>query len=92
MYLPNENVGKLNKENEQFSSQIAQQRAQFEAVLLQLRDEKAAFEEVQREKYVRNKQHLDGLLKEIQEMEEFNQQVVRDHVDAVATNELEERR
>lgn len=58
----------------------------------QLSDQKAAFEEQLRDEYLRLKERQDGLLGQIHETEVFNSQVVKDHVDALATQELEERR
>ena len=59
---------------------------------MQLRDEKAAFEEGKRDTYLKNTQQMASTLKEIHDLEVFNQQVVKDHVDCLATHELEERR
>lgn len=59
---------------------------------MKLRDEKAAFEEMQRERYIANQSKLDLMQSEIMDLENFNQQLVRDHVDTLATHELEERR
>lgn len=39
-----------------------------------------------------NKREIDDLTQQIHELEVFNQQVVRDHVDALSTHELNERR
>ena len=39
-----------------------------------------------------NKREIDDLTQQIHELEVFNQQVVRDHVDALSTHELDERR
>ena len=47
---------------------------------------------MQREKYLYNKQRLEAITKEIMDIENFNQQLVRDHVDVLSTHELEERR
>ncbi len=59
---------------------------------MQLRDQKAQFEETQRERYIQYKQRVEGLMDQIHETEVFNQQVIKDHVDALAAHELEERR
>ena len=59
---------------------------------MQLRDQKALFEEQQREKYVQYKARVDQLMSQIQETEVFNQQVVKDHVDSLSSHELEERK
>ena len=59
---------------------------------MQLRDQKALFEEQQREKYVQYKARVDQLMSQIQETEVFNQQVVKDHVDSLSAHELEERK
>ena len=59
---------------------------------MQLRDEKGAFEEDKRTQYLMNKREIDDLTQQIHEVEVFNQQVVRDHVDALSTHELNERR
>lgn len=59
---------------------------------MQLRDQKALFEEQQREKYLQYKLRVDSLLKQIHETENFNQQIVKDHVDALSAHELEERK
>jgi|FrelakmetLWP11LW_1041352.scaffolds.fasta_scaffold276020_1 hypothetical protein len=59
---------------------------------MQLRDQKALFEEQQREKYLKYKLRVDSLLKQIHETEIFNQQIVKDHVDALSAHELEERK
>ena len=61
-------------------------------MLLQLRDQKAAFEEGQRAKYLEYKARVESLLAQIHETEVFNQQVVKDHVDLLAAHELEERK
>ena len=45
-----------------------------------------------RDEYLKLKERQDGLLTSIHELEVFNSQVVKDHVDALATQELEERR
>ena len=47
VYLPNDKVGQLRSENDKLEATIQEQRAQFERVVLQLRDEKAAFEELE---------------------------------------------
>jgi glutaredoxin-related protein len=39
--------------------QIQQQRQEHESGIMKLRDEKAAFEEMQREKYIANQSKLD---------------------------------
>ena len=59
---------------------------------MQLRDQKALFEEQQRERYVQYKARVDQLMSQIQETEVFNQQVVKDHVDSLSSHELEERK
>lgn len=92
VYLPNEKVGQLRTENDKLEAAIQEQRAQFERVVMQLRNEKAAFEETKRDTYLKNKQEADAMLKEIHDLEAFNQQVVKDHVDCLATFELDERR
>ena len=38
------------------------------------------------------KEKVEDLLSQIHEVEIFNQQVVKDHVDALASHELEERK
>lgn len=57
-----------------------------------MRDDKAAFEEMQRDRYISNQSRLDQMQNEIIDVENFNQQLVRDHVDTLATHELDERR
>ena len=59
---------------------------------MQLRDQKGAFEEDNRLRYIAYKQRVDALMAQIHETEVFNQQVVKDHVDALAAHELEERK
>ena len=59
---------------------------------MQLRDQKAHFEEGQREQYIAYKSRVEELMKKIHETEEFNQQIVKDHVDTLGAHELEERR
>lgn len=41
-------------------------------MVLKLRDEKGAFEEMQREKYLYNKQRTEAITKEIMDVETFN--------------------
>lgn len=45
VYLPNEQVGQIQSENNLLNSQIQAQRAEHERILMQLRDQKAQFEE-----------------------------------------------
>lgn len=92
VYLPNEQVGQLKTSNEHLDRQIQAQRADHERVLMQLRDQKAQFEEQQRERYLHYKTRVEELMQQIHETEVFNQQVVKDHVDALAAHELEERK
>lgn len=92
VYLPNEKVGQLRTENDKLEGAIQEQRAQFEKVVMQLRNEKGAFEETKRDTYLKNKQEADGALKENHDLEAFNQEIVKDHVDCLATFELDERR
>ena len=92
VYLPNEKVGQIRSESDRLESTIQSQRAEFERVIMHLRDEKAAFEEDKRTQYLMNKREIDDLTQQIHELEVFNQQVVRDHVDALSTHELNERR
>ena len=92
VYLPNEQVGNLKTSNEQLNREIQAQRADHERVLMQLRDQKAQFEEQQRERYLHYTGRVEQLMKEIHEKEVFNQQVVKDHVDVLAAHEQEERK
>ena len=57
-----------------------------------MRDEKSQFEELCRERYLAGKKKLDQLYHESHKIEDFNQEVVRDHADTLANHELEERR
>ena len=59
---------------------------------MQLRDQKAQFEEEQRERYLHYKTKVETLMLQIHEAEDFNQQVVKDHVDCLSSHELEERK
>ena len=59
---------------------------------MQLRDQKAQFEEEQRAQYIHYKTKVETLMQQIHETEEFNQQVVKDHVDCLSSHELDERR
>ena len=88
VYLPNDKVGAIKNENDRIDQQIAEQRAHFETVILQLRDSKAIFEEQKRQEYLHHKSKADGLLTQIHDLEIFNAQVVKDHVDALTTHEL----
>ena len=90
VYLPNESVGRVKNENDQINKQIAEQRAQFERVVLQLRDQKALFEESKRQEYLHYKAKQDQLIGQIHDLEIFNAQVVKDHVDALSTHALQE--
>ena len=90
--MPNDKIGQIKSETDKLNAQIQEDRAKFEKVILQLRHDKGSFEEMQREKYLKNKQELEQILNEIQQLESFNQEVVKDHVDSLSTHELEERR
>ena len=59
---------------------------------MQLRDQKALFEENRRGQYMHYKERVEELLRQIHETEAFNQEVVKDHVDALSSHELEERK
>lgn len=90
--MPNEKVGQIRTEIDKLNFTIQEQRQQQELVIHRLREEKGAFEETQREKYLFNNQKLEAITKEIMELEVYNQQLIRDHVDALSFHELEERR
>lgn len=45
VYLPNEKVGQIQSHNDRLNGEIQQERAEHERVLMQLRDQKALFEE-----------------------------------------------
>lgn len=92
IHLPNEKVGKIRAETDRLNDQIQEQRSKFEAVILRCRDEKGAFEEQMRENYIKNRETLEETLTKVQDLETFNQQIVRDHVDFLAQHELNERR
>ena len=92
VYLPNEKVGQMKSGNDHLNKQIQAERADHERVQMQLRDQKAQFEEQQRERYLHYKTKVEDLMREIHEKEVFNQQVVKDHVDALSAHELEERK
>lgn len=59
VHLPNDKVGQIRTEIENLSMQIQQQRQEHESEIMKLRDEKAAFEEMQRERYIANQSKLD---------------------------------
>ena len=92
VYMPNDKIGQIKSETDKLNAQIQEDRAKFEKVILQLRHDKGSFEEMQREKYLKNRQELEQISNEIQQLESFNQEVVKDHVDSLSTHELEERR
>jgi hypothetical protein len=92
VHLPNEKVGQIRTEIDKLNFTIQEQRQQQELVIHRLREEKGAFEETQREKHLFNNQKLEAITKEIMELEVYNQQLIRDHVDALSFHELEERR
>ena len=72
MYLPNEKVGEIRSQSDRLETTIQSQRAQFERVIMQLRDEKGAFEEDKRTQYLMNKREIDDLTQQIHEIEVFN--------------------
>ena len=92
VYMPNEKVGQIQTENDRLNGQIQAQRADHERILMQLRDQKALFEENRRGQYMHYKERVEELLRQIHETEAFNQEVVKDHVDALSSHELEERK
>lgn len=60
--MPNDQATSAQKEANKLNQQIDEQRMQFEGVISSLRDQKIAFEEQNREKYLKQKQHIDSLL------------------------------
>jgi hypothetical protein len=73
VHLPNENVDKIKNEIDQISSRIQTERQQQEFSVLSLRDEKGAFEEQMRLKYLEQQSQLQAIQKEITDLENFNQ-------------------
>lgn len=71
--MPNENVDKIKNEIDQISSRIQTERQQQEFSVLSLRDEKGAFEEQMRLKYLEQQSQLQAIQKEITDLENFNQ-------------------
>ena len=53
VYMPNEQATSAQKEANKLNQQIDEQRMQFEGVISSLRDQKIAFEEQNREKYLK---------------------------------------
>jgi hypothetical protein len=51
--MPNEQATSAQKEANKLNQQIDEQRMQFEGVISSLRDQKIAFEEQNREKYLK---------------------------------------
>jgi hypothetical protein len=60
--MPNDQATSAQKEANKLNQQIDEQRMQFEGVISSLRDQKIAFEEQNRERYLKQKQHIDSLL------------------------------
>ena len=71
--MPNENVDKIKNEIDQISSRIQTERQQQEFSVLSLRDEKGAFEEQMRLKYLEQQSQLPAIQMEITDLENFNQ-------------------
>ncbi len=57
-----------------------------------MRDDKSAYEEQQRVRYLQVTEEIERVLTQLQEQEIFNYQIVRDHVELMAQYEAEERR
>jgi len=49
-----------------------------------LRDDKSAYEEQQRVRYLQVTEEIERVLTQLQEQEIFNYQIVRDHVELMA--------
>jgi hypothetical protein len=59
---------------------------------MNLRDNKSAYEEQQRLRFLQVTEEIERLMSQLQEQEIFNYQVVRDHVELMTQFEAEERK
>lgn len=89
--MPNADANTMHSETQQLTEKIEQNRMRYEQTINRLRDEKCAFEEAQRERYLLKKERIEKLLTQIQQQESLNQSVVADHVNLLAEHELSER-
>ena len=58
---------------------------------MSLRTEKGAHEEELRRKYLDYTDEIDSLVKELHDVEIYNYQVAKDHIDVMAKHEKDER-
>lgn len=92
IYLPNDQSQLLRGEVEQLHQQVQEQRVYYERLLNTLRDERSAYEEGQRTRYLQAAEDIERALSQLQEQEVFNHQLVRDHVEQLSQFEADERR
>jgi hypothetical protein len=91
IYMPNYEVDSARDEIDAMRKEIVDERLFYENVMKKLQDDKAGFEEEQRGQHILLQKKYEETLGDLHQKEQYNQQVVRDHIELKHTFELEER-
>jgi len=89
--MPNYEVDSAKQEIESLRKEISEEGSYYEEVMKNLQDDKAKFEEEQRNAYMLLQSRYSEVLEQLHQKECYNQQVVKDHIELKHMFELEER-
>lgn len=79
------------EEVNELHQKIAENRVTFENILVDLRSKKAESEERSRGVFINQMDAVEAIMKQCQEKEHFNSQVLKEHMDLLASFSTEER-